>query len=195
MTVFQMLEKVQKHFPKVGLTEFLIDLNKAYKYFCHETRLLKRIDSWTPEENVISFTLTDVFSDIDGVTRIDTLSNDKFVSTEDTLQYNIESGVIRFFDYKGNQINSITGGDEVKFYYYAVPDDLTSNTDEPEIDSQFHDALVSKVLADYYSSTQTVVAIKADGTQILGKEWQSADKFELKYKQLEIAGKRKANEL
>lgn len=196
MTVFQMLEKVQKQFPQIGFTEFLIDLNSVYKTFCHETRILKKYESYTPIANTISFILSDEFPDIDGnlVYRIDCLSAGEFVSTSSSLQYNIDTGVITFFDYTGEQITTIADIDEIKFYYVAIPDDLINNTDEPEIDSQFHQALLYALLEQYYATYTVTTGITKDGTQLIGKDLQSANYYAGKYKQLELVAKRKANE-
>lgn len=198
MTLFQMWEKVKQHFPDVGMTQFKIDVNKAYKQFCHETRIYKQTNRYNFTTGVVSFTLTDEFPDIDGslIIQIDYYnSSDKSPYQTAVPTFSIVNGELKFYSFFGEEITTLDGSlSYANFTYTAVPDDMLVDTDEPVIDAQYHSALVDYVLADYYSAFSVTQGITKEGVTLIGKDFKSAQWFKTEYKQLELSAKRKANE-
>lgn len=199
MTLFQMWEEVQQHFPNVGKTQFTFDLNKVYKHFAHETRLLVKQADLTIVDDTVEYTLATEFTDIDGELVKEILFKDsdgEFVDEHSVLTFRIINGKIRFYNYKGESISEIPTDEisTITFFYVYVPTELSTDAGTPVLDTQFHDALVYKVLDKYYATYPSVTRQFQDGSIAQTRDLSTAQYFGMKYKELEIAGKRKANE-
>lgn len=199
MTLFQMYEECREHFPNIGITQFTKDLNKIYKHFAHETRLLMKQANLTITANTVEYTLVTAFTDIDGELVKEILFKDsdgEFVSEHSVLTFKITNGKIRFYNYKGESLSSIPTDDisTITFVYVYVPTELSTDAGSPVLDSQFHDALLYGVLEKYYLTYPTVTRQFQDGSMAQTKDLQTASYLKGKYKELEVAGKRKANE-
>ena len=110
MTLYQIWEECQQHFPNVGFTQFAKDYNKVYKLFCHETRLTVKQANLTVVANTVEYTLATEFTDIDGALVKEILfkdSNGELLDKSDTLKFTIINGKIRFYDFYGNAITTI----------------------------------------------------------------------------------------
>lgn len=197
MTVLQLVEQIQQHFPKVGRTQILLDLNIANKKFAHETRLLVKQADLSIVPNTVEYTLAVEFPDIDRTIIKDVLfkdSNGNLVPKTSELKFTIINGKIKFYDFYGGDISAIPTGDisTITFVYVYVPATLVNDQDEPEIEEQFHDALMFNVLGKYYSTFPTTTIIQ--GQPVVMVNSNLANHFRGLYKELELYGKRKANE-
>ena len=149
-----MFENIQDHFPQVGWIRFKIDVNDANKDYCHKTQLLRKSADLSFTSTTISYTLADEFTDMDKemIVAIRFYDSDgDLVGLGDTLTWTVVNGVLIFYNYKGDVISSISGVTTITFDYVYVPDTLTAESDESEIPSQFHDALIHNLLSKYYS--------------------------------------------
>lgn len=197
MTLLQIIENIKQHFPDVGRKQMVIDINSVYFKFAHETRLLKKSADLTIATNTVAYTLATEFTDMDGelITKIEYKdSGGDLVDDTDTLKHEINTGVITFYDYYGDVISSVTTDHiaSATFHYVYVPTVLEDDSDEPLIDTQYHDALVYGVLTKYYSTFPTVMVVQ---DQVIRQvNLNLANHFRGMYKELEISGRRKANE-
>jgi hypothetical protein len=197
MTGYELWQECSQHFPNVGITQFLIDYNKEYKKFSHETRLPVKQANLTVVANTVQYTLATEFSDIDGELVKEILFKDstgELVEKTQTLKFSITNGVIRFYDfYKGiittipSEISTIT------FVYIYIPADITETT-SPVFEDQFHLAPLNAVLKKYYATFPTINRQFQDGSTAQTKDLASASFWGTEYKFLELAGKRAANE-
>lgn len=199
MTLFQMYEECKEHFPNIGITQFTKDLNKVYKHFAHETRLLVKQANLTIVANTVEYTLATAFTDIDGELVKEILFKDidgEFVSEHSVLTFRITNGKIRFYTYKGESMSEISTDDisTITFVYVYVPTELSTDAGSPVLDTQFHDALLYGVLEKYYATYPSVQRQFQDGSVAQTRDLQTASYFKVKYKELELAGKKKANE-
>jgi hypothetical protein len=64
-----------------------------------------------------------------------------------TLTYNVDYHRITFYDWLGGTLTALpTGSDTIRVKSVYVPEALAAITDEPQIKSDYHDALLWKVL-------------------------------------------------
>lgn len=197
MTLLQLIEEIRQHFPEVVRKEIVKDLNKAYKYFCHETRLTVKQADLTITTNTVEYDLLTEFPDLDFIKAIifkDSEGNP--VSKTSELQFTILNKKIKFYDFLGGDLGAIPSEiATITFIYVYQPEDLEDDADEPIIDAKFHDALIYRVLEKYYLTFPTVVRQLPDQSIVKTKDFTSAQAFASKYKELEISGKKEANSI
>lgn len=197
MTLLQLIEEIQQHFPDVGRKQIVKDLNKAYKLFCHTTRLPVKQGNLTIVSNTVEYDLMTEFTDLDFIKAILFKDSDDAVVDKTTeLQFTILNKKIKFYDFYGTSITSISSDVAIiTFIYVYVPEDLEEDSDEPVIGVEFHDALIYKVLEKYYLTFFTITKQSGDNSVMRVKDFNSAQAFAGKYKELEIEGKKTANSI
>lgn len=197
MKLLELIEEIRQHFPEVIRKEIVKDLNKAYKYFCHETRLTVKQSDLTIVANTVEYDLPTEFSDLDFIKAIifkDSSGN--VIDKTSELQFTIINKKIKFYDFYGSSITAIPSDiATITFVYVYEPEDLEDDADEPSINDKFHDALIYKVLEKYYLTFPTITRQLPDQSIIKTKDFASAQAFGGKYKELELSGKKEANSI
>lgn len=197
MTLFRIIERIQREFPNVKAGEIVEDLNDIQKDFCIETKILKKYGDITVVANTVTYTLTTEFSTLDKVLRVDFLdSSGEPVDEEDTLKMDIKpDGKITFYDYYGQTISEIPSGTTIRVYYSYTPTTLVVGTltASPDIPSQLHEGLICGELARLHSSTPTIVKQFQDGSIAKMKDFQSIQLNESKYHEYVVKAKKLAN--
>jgi hypothetical protein len=168
MTYQQIIEAILEEHPGVLETEVKIEVNKTLREFCRRTNILSDNTEITVEDGVVTYELPD---DADRVYRVDFKnSNDLLVGETEKLKYSIEQGYIKFYGYMWREITAIPSNISViKLYYYKRPAALSTDTDIPEVDSEFHTVIADKVSARYYRREKDF-----DTYVTLMREWEKA---------------------
>ncbi len=145
MTTQIMFEQAQELFPKMGFTEFLGRVNRAYKQFTSRTRCLLGVVNVTVVASTIEYDIPANMNDVKKIRLLD--SGDKPITTD--IKYKIDSRVIRFTDRLGRALVAMpTTAAKIELWGTYIPANLTAIDQEPEMKSDFHDALVSQVIME-----------------------------------------------
>jgi hypothetical protein len=150
MTIQNILEIVRRAFPDVQETELLKRLDIAQKIFARQSRCLLNWVETAPADNpmIIDATL------ISGVRNVLFLDNTGQYLTEEELEigWYVQDRHIHFVnttteDFLTVWPSSIT---TIRLRVIAVPDTITARTQELQIDEQFHECLMHKLMSDLY---------------------------------------------
>ena len=203
-----MIELIQQHHPTMGETETRLALNRAQSDYCDKTELIKatytqdsvagqryysldesilRISCVQIDDVIISRLLGKPIIDDDefdaqvGLTAPSSSSNDRYWYVDSDRLGVVEkiAGVVTRDD-KQTDYQSISVVKEIRILAISKAADFTTDlTEVSEIPTQYHDALVYKVISDAY--------LKGDALQP-----QVSQLFDMKYKELVKAGKKRA---
>jgi hypothetical protein len=210
MTQKQMIELVQQHHPAMGETETRLALNRAQSDYCDRTELIKTTytqDSvagqryYTIDSSILriaAIQINDVeiprligkpiidddeFDSQTGLTAPTTSSNDRYWYVDSDrlgIVEKITGAVTR--DDRQTDYQSISVVKEIRVLAIAKAADFTINlTEETALPTQFHDALVYKVVSDGY--------LRGENLQP-----QLSQLFDMKYKELIKSGKKRARD-
>jgi hypothetical protein len=179
MTQKQLIELIQQHHPGMGETEIRLALNRAQDNYCAKTELIKETftqDSvagqryYTLDPQIIKITSVQVNDvEIPRLIHKPIIEDDEFdaqtglaapsASSDDRYWYTDSGrlGVVERIvgtlsrDGKVSDYQSISEVKEIRLFVIGQATDFTTDlTDVSELPSQFHDALVYKVIADGY---------------------------------------------
>lgn len=149
MTFKVIYEIIQSEFPQYRLALIKNDINTGYKDFCSRTGL-PRSSYNVAITSATSYTL---HSDVDKVYEVEVLdANSKKI---DDISYQIDNGIIYFYDTFGGELTAMDDDVySITIYYHAIPTAMTSDTEEPDLPTQFHYALIEYVFSKYYRRKQ-----------------------------------------
>ena len=179
MTQKQLIELIQQHHPGMGETEIRLALNRAQDDYCAKTELIKEAYTqnsvagkryYTIDPQIIkiaSVQVNDVeiprligkpiidddeFDAETGLTAPSTSSDDRYWYTDSGRLGVVERIVgTASRDGKISDYQSISEVKEIRIFAIAQATDFTTDlTEGSELPSQFHDALVYKIIADGY---------------------------------------------
>ena len=179
MTQKQLIELIQQHHPGMGETEIRLALNRAQDDYCAKTELIKEAYTqnsvagkryYTIDPQIIkiaSVQVNDVeiprligkpiidddeFDAETGLTAPSTSSDDRYWYTDSGRLGVVERIVgTASRDGKISDYQSISEVKEIRIFAIAQATDFTTDlTEVSELPSQFHDALVYKIIADGY---------------------------------------------
>ena len=179
MTQKQLIELIQQHHPGMGETEIRLALNRAQDDYCAKTELIKETytqDSvagkryYTIDSQIIKVTSVqindvtiprligkpiiddDEFDAETGLTAPSTSSDDRYWYTDSGRLGVVERIVgTSSRDGKISDYQSISAVKEIRIFAISQATDFTTDlTEVSELPSQFHDALVYKIIADGY---------------------------------------------
>ncbi len=179
MTQKQLIELVQQHHPSMGETEIRLALNRAQDNYCAKTELIKETYTQSSVAGQRYYTLDaqilkiiavqindveiprligkpiiddDEFDSQDGLTAASTSSNDRYWYVDSGRLGVVEKIVgTSSRDDKTSDYQSISVAKEMRIFAISQATDFTTNlTDVSELPTQFHDALVYKVISDGY---------------------------------------------
>ena len=179
MTQKQLIELIQQHHPGMGETEIRLALNRAQDDDCAKTELIKEAYTqnsvagkryYTIDPQIIkiaSVQVNDVeiprligkpiidddeFDAETGLTAPSTSSDDRYWYTDSGRLGVVERIVgTASRDGKISDYQSISEVKEIRIFAIAQATDFTTDlTEVSELPSQFHDALVYKIIADGY---------------------------------------------
>ena len=179
MTQKQLIELIQQHHPSMGETEIRLALNRAQDDYCAKTELIKETytqDSvagkryYTIDSQIIKVTSVqindvtiprligkpiiddDEFDAETGLTAPSTSSDDRYWYTDSGRLGVVERIVgTSSRDGKISDYQSISAVKEIRIFAISQATDFTTDlTEVSELPSQFHDALVYKIIADSY---------------------------------------------
>ena len=149
MTFLQIQETIEQIFPMIGRTQIKKDVNEVYREFCQRTEMVKTKSNITIVADTVEYTLPTDMNTLDRVVYYD--SSDVILLNENTLRYMVTQNKILFLNYYYEQITEIPSAiATITYYYKKVPATLSADSSEPDIPSQFHNALIEGVLALYY---------------------------------------------
>lgn len=140
MYLLNMKEMILPQFPGVPPLQVHFDLNRAQEAFVRRTRVLGsrvRIDATTDklsEDLTNGFTFFRLPNDFSEVVSIDELPRNRYI---------VENGQLKVFMFPG-------GLSEFWMRYMALPVPMVEDNEQPSFYSEFHPALVAKVLMQYY---------------------------------------------
>lgn len=202
MTQKQLIELIQQHHPKMGETELRLALNRAQDDFTAKTEIIKTtyVQLSSPGKRyynlddqilrVLRVQINDVdiprlvsapnidddeFDGATGLTTPSSSSNDRYWyinSKRLGVVEKVTNAITR--DDKISDYQSISEEKEMRIYAMSQATDFTTDlTEVSEIPSQFHDALVYKVISDaYLRGTSATFNL------------QASQAFDMKYKEL-----------
>ena len=179
MTQKLLIELIQQHHPGMGETEIRLALNRAQDDYCAKTELIKEAYTqnsvagkryYTIDPQIIkiaSVQVNDVeiprligkpiidddeFDAETGLTAPSTSSDDRYWYTDSGRLGVVERIVgTASRDGKISDYQSISEVKEIRIFAIAQATDFTTDlTEVSELPSQFHDALVYKIIADGY---------------------------------------------
>lgn len=152
MTVRNAVEIVARNFPNISQKEIIFRLDAAQKLFARVTRCLVQWIDYTPSG--AWYSLDGYMQSLIGILFLDT--NGKIIDPETLdIQYTVIDRHLVFVDSTtGEELstwpaNVVT----VRLRVRAIPADVTAIGGTFAILDDFHDALVSKVMADLYMLT------------------------------------------
>jgi hypothetical protein len=158
MTIQQLYESLRQHAPNLGFTEALVLLNQASRDFVWETKILDSDDtSITTTADTLEYAVPSNLFRIDRV----------WVGDDEAIKLigNIEIGAStiaseKFFwqlnngqlsvVYDSSVFEYVDAGETIKIRSKKYDDAYTATTDEPSFPSEYHVALLYKILADIY---------------------------------------------
>lgn len=198
MNSIQMVEDILGHFPNLGSTEILLELNRVYKDFCAKSRIytdkfnLSENSNPALQRNVVTYQLPEYIGQI---YRIDMLNaNNKDIPLYDRPEYLIEHNSITFLDSNGERVNEfpIDLVKIVRINYIRIPSnlDLDTNT-QLAIDSKWSDGIIAGVLKKLYSKYSTQVV--TDTGVITAKDWNAVKHYTQEYLRAIADAKAEAN--
>jgi len=145
MRLLSMLEIVESKFPLPRL-RVIFDLNEALRNFCYRTRVLSYrhkmvvATTKTAEDTTLAITTFTLPSDFSELIAIDELTMENLRIAAGALEvFSFDSALTYFW-----------------LYYSAQPSLMANDGDVPGIRQEWHRAVVSKVLADYYADAGNV---------------------------------------
>ena len=179
MTQKQLIELIQQHHPGMGETEIRLALNRAQDDYCAKTELIKDTYTqnsvagqryYTIDSQIIKITSVQVndvtiprligkpiidddeFDAETGLTAPSTSSDDRYWYTDSGRLGVVERIVgTSSRDGKISDYQSISAVKEIRIFAISQATDFTTDlTEVSELPSQFHDALVYKIIADGY---------------------------------------------
>jgi hypothetical protein len=179
MTQKQLIELIQQHHPGMGETEIRLALNRAQDDYCAKTELIKETYTqnsvagqryYTLDAQIIKITSVQVndvtisrligkpiidddeFDAQAGLTSPSTSSDDRYWYTDSGRLGVVERIVgTASRDGKISDYQSISAVKELRIFAISQATDFTTDlTEVSELPSQFHDALVYKIIADGY---------------------------------------------
>jgi len=179
MTQKQLIELIQQHHVGMGETEIRLALNRAQDDYCAKTELIKETYTqnsaagkryYTLDAQIIKITSIQVndvtiprligkpiidddeFDAEAGLTAPSTSSDDRYWYTDSGRLGVVERIVgTSSRDGKISDYQSISAVKEIRIFAISQATDFTTDlTEVSELPSQFHDALVYKIIADGY---------------------------------------------
>ena len=179
MTQKQLIELIQQHHPGMGETEIRLALNRAQDDYCAKTELIKETYTqnsvagqryYTLDAQIIKITSVQVndvtiprligkpiidddeFDAETGLTAPSTISDDRYWYTDSGRLGVVERIVgTASRDGKVSDYQSVSEVKEIRIFAISQATDFTTDlTEVSELPSQFHDALVYKIIADGY---------------------------------------------
>lgn len=143
MTVKQIIETIQMSYPAVNETEAVIALNAMQRQFCSRTKILHGTVDVTVASLVgaTSLTFPIILEKVDDLVVLNSDADDLEVD------FSQRDGVIYFVDSAGKQLDSLpTTAVTIRLSGIKRPAVLTSLSASPDIDEQFHPALIAMYL-------------------------------------------------
>jgi hypothetical protein len=179
MTQKQLIELIQQHHATMGETEIRLALNRAQDDYCAKTELIKETYTqnsvagqryYTLDAQIIKITSVQVndvtiprligkptidddeFDAQVGLTSPSTSSDDRYWYTDSGRLGVVERIVgTASRDGKTSDYQSVSEVKEIRIFAISQATDFTTDlTEVSELPSQFHDALVYKIIADGY---------------------------------------------
>lgn len=190
MTFQNIFEQIFQIFPELGETQIKMDINSAYLDYCNKTELLSNYYEETPQIGVVSYYLPDDVNAIYDVKFFDV--NGKELTGSNTLKFSIDQGAITFYNYFGSDIQEIPSNiGKIVYYYTATPSKLIDDSQSPLVPDEFHSALVSGVLKDYFAKFK-IDKVMQDGNIIKMIDLNVASYHDREYQKKVIEGKKYA---
>ena len=179
MTQKQMIELIQQHHPGLGETEIRLALNRAQDDYCAKTELIKETytqDSVAGQRyytihaqvlKILSVQINDVdiprligkpiidddeFDAQTGLTAPSPASDDRYWYTDSGRLGIVEKATASVSrDGRASNYQSISEVKEIRIFSISQATDFTTDlTEVSELPTQFHDALVYKIISDGY---------------------------------------------
>ena len=145
MRLLSMLEIVESKFPLPRL-RVIFDLNEALRNFCFRTRVLSNrykmvnANTLTAEDTTLALSTFTLPADFSELIAIDEIPMENIRIASGALEiFSINSALTYFW-----------------LHYSAQPSLMVNDGDTPGIPQEWHRAIVSKVLADYYADAGQV---------------------------------------
>lgn len=142
MYLLNMKEVITPQFPGVPPLQIQFDLNRAQDAFVRRTRVLGTRVTLTVAADKLSEDLTTGWTyfrlpnDFSEIVSIDELPKNRYI---------VEDEKLRVFMFPG-------GLDAFRMRYIALPVPMIEDNEQPSFNSEFHPALVAKVLMQYYGT-------------------------------------------
>jgi hypothetical protein len=210
MTQKQLIEVIQQHHPNMGESEIRTSLNRAQDVFTAKTEIIKKTYTQNSVAGTRYYTLDpqvlriykvqfndvniprlvgapliddDEFDSQSGLAAASTSSNDRYWYIDNGrvgIVEKVAEAVSR--DDKKSDYQSVSVAKEIRLYTISQAVDFTADLAEvSEIPSQYHDALVYKVLSDAY--------LRAGAAEF---NPQASQLFDVKFKETVVDAKKEA---
>lgn len=144
MTVGNMVELVRQAFPNVGRTQIVFELNRALRELCFSTgilmtsRVLDRTTDYSATDLTTGEETWTMPNDTYSILSIDELYRDHYQLRDTSLIFHPRGEV----------------WSKMLVRYSRVPSVMVNDSDSPAIPEEFHEALVSRVMAKYYRASR-----------------------------------------
>lgn len=188
MTLQYAIEEVLDHFPDLGSTLIIAELNKAYARFCSMSRVYKASYNLSPL-TAVSYALA---SDVDEVYRVDYFDTAGQIIDPENPTYVIEGGYIKFYDYLGDTLTTWpTNITTCTLRYFKIPAALSTLSSSFAIDSESHEYIVAGALSKLYA--RYPVDIVTQNGAAKGKDWNASRHYQGEFMFGVTEAKKKSN--
>ena len=191
MTTQTIVEAVLQHFPNLGITDILIEIDRVQKLLASETESLTTTGQLSSPSTNTVWDLPSNCKIVTGIEMYDSDDMELYLTDDDVLlTYEIINETIAFYSLEEESLTGLPSAiDSIYIDYIKIPTTIDAEDDTLELAEQLHQGILSGVLQNLYARIPSLPT--PDG---LIRDFRSVTYWRGEYDRYRIIGKRLAND-